>query len=181
MVPLALLEYSSLSTASCTLTHWGRDKMADISQTTFSNAFSWMNIHQFRLIFHWSLFLVVGINNIPALVQIMAWCRLGDKPLSEPMMVSLLMHTCVTQPQWVNTNLGSMVNVFASWVTRWLIFTQILTNSDCRNVCLLWDLNLSFVLPVSLIYFLRSAISCYQSGRSPKVVALFLLQTLVAI
>ena len=27
----------------------------------------------------------VRINNIPALVQIMAWCRIGDKPLSEPM------------------------------------------------------------------------------------------------
>ena len=25
------------------------------------------------------------INNIPALVQIMAWCRPSDKPLSEPM------------------------------------------------------------------------------------------------
>ena len=31
----------------------------------------------------------VQINNIPALVQIMAWCRPGDKPLSEPMMVRL--------------------------------------------------------------------------------------------
>ena len=41
------------------------------------------------------------INNIPALVQIMAWHQPGDKPLSEPMMVSLLMHICVTQPQWV--------------------------------------------------------------------------------
>ena len=41
------------------------------------------------------------INNIPALVQIMAWRRLGDKPLSEPMMVSLLTHKCVTRPQWV--------------------------------------------------------------------------------
>ena len=28
------------------------------------------------------------INNIPALVQIMAWRRPGDKPLSEPMTVS---------------------------------------------------------------------------------------------
>ena len=28
------------------------------------------------------------INNIPALVQIMAWCQPGDKPLSEPMMIS---------------------------------------------------------------------------------------------
>ena len=43
------------------------------------------------------------INNIPALVQIMAWRRPGDKPLSEPMMVSLLMHICVTRPQWVNS------------------------------------------------------------------------------
>ena len=44
----------------------------------------------------------VPINNIPALVQIMAWHRPGDKPLSEPMMVCLLMHICVTRPQWVN-------------------------------------------------------------------------------
>ena len=42
------------------------------------------------------------IINIPALVQIMAWRRSGDKPLSEPMMVSLPTHICVTRPQWVN-------------------------------------------------------------------------------
>ena len=42
------------------------------------------------------------INNIPALIQIMAWRRTGDKPLSEPMMYSLLVHMYVTQPQWVN-------------------------------------------------------------------------------
>ena len=42
------------------------------------------------------------INNISALVQIMAWRRPGDKPLSEPMMVSLLTHICDTRPQWVN-------------------------------------------------------------------------------
>ena len=28
----------------------------------------------------------VRINNIPALIQIMAWCHPGDKPLSESMM-----------------------------------------------------------------------------------------------
>ena len=42
------------------------------------------------------------INNIPALVHIMAWCRPGDKPLSEPMMVVLPTHICVARPQWVN-------------------------------------------------------------------------------
>ena len=38
------------------LTHWGRDKMAAISQTTFSNAFSSMKMIEFRLKFQWSLF-----------------------------------------------------------------------------------------------------------------------------
>ena len=37
-------------------------------------------------------------NNNPA------WRRSGDKPLSEPMMVSLLTHICVTRPQWVNNS-----------------------------------------------------------------------------
>ena len=56
------------------------------------------------------------INNIPALVQIMAWRRSGDKPLSEPMMFSLLTHICVTRPQWVN-NVG--------WLWRhWPIVTS---------------------------------------------------------
>ena len=41
------------------------------------------------------------INNISALVQIMAWRRPGDKPLSGPMMVRLPMHICITRPQWV--------------------------------------------------------------------------------
>ena len=43
-----------------------------------------------------------SIDNILALVQIMAWRRPGDKPLSEPVMNCLLMHICVTRPQWVN-------------------------------------------------------------------------------
>ena len=42
------------------------------------------------------------VNNIPALVQIMAWRRPGDKPLSEAMMASLLTHICITRPQWIN-------------------------------------------------------------------------------
>ena len=41
------------------LTHSGLDKMAPISQTTNSNAFSWIKMLEIRLIFHWSLFLAV--------------------------------------------------------------------------------------------------------------------------
>ena len=39
------------------LTHRGRDKIANISLTTFSKAFSCMKMYEFRLRFHWSLFL----------------------------------------------------------------------------------------------------------------------------
>ena len=38
------------------------------------------------------------INNILALVQIMASRRPGDKPLSEPMGASSLTHICVSRP-----------------------------------------------------------------------------------
>ena len=47
---------------SCVLTHWGRDKMDAISHTTFWSAFSWMKIFEFRLKFHWSLFLRVQLT-----------------------------------------------------------------------------------------------------------------------
>ena len=39
------------------------------------------------------------INNIPALVLIMALRRPGDKALSEPMLARSLTHICVTRPQ----------------------------------------------------------------------------------
>ena len=74
--------------------------MDSISQTTFSNAFSWMKIYELRLYFT-EVVLTGSVNNIPALVQIMAWCRPGDKPLSGLMTVNLLMHICIIQPQWV--------------------------------------------------------------------------------
>ena len=69
------------------------------------------------------------INNIPALVQIMAWRRLGDKPLSEPIVVSLPTHICVARPQWVkslplNDNTGFCIIIQASK----LVFGSILAN-----------------------------------------------------
>ena len=69
------------------LTHWGCDKMAAIFQMAFSDVISRMKMK---------------IYNVWALVQLMAWHWPGDKPLSEPMMVRLLMHVFVTCPQWFN-------------------------------------------------------------------------------
>ena len=51
--------YNNLSNIKYSLTYWGRDKMAAFSQTTLSNAFSWMKILEFRLKIHWGFFLGV--------------------------------------------------------------------------------------------------------------------------
>ena len=60
----------------------GRHVSDDIFKCIFLNENVWI------LLKIWLKFVPkVWINNIPALVQIMAWRRPGDKPLSEPMMV----------------------------------------------------------------------------------------------
>ena len=53
-VCIAMLHWNNTITKA--LTHWGRDKMAAIFQTTFSNAFSLTKIYEIRIKFHWSLF-----------------------------------------------------------------------------------------------------------------------------
>ena len=59
------------------------------------------------------------INNNPALVQMMAWHRPGDKPLSEPTMVSLLTHICVLCLNELNL---FMLNVFQQTEECFCIF-----------------------------------------------------------
>ena len=81
------------------------------------------------------------INNIPVLVLIMAWCRSGDKPLSEPMMVSLPTHICVTRPQWVKPVLFSQyfdslsrlvsIDSFDPCETKVLISAFLLSAGQC--------------------------------------------------
>ena len=85
------------------LTHWGRDKMTAISQTTFANAFSSMKMYEFRLKFHWSLFLRAS------------WYMII---LSEPILVRSLTHICVTRPQWVD-------------ICTWFV-VYVLSWSDCE-------------------------------------------------
>ena len=76
----------------------GRHFSEDICKCIFLNGNVWISIEI-------SLkFISKGqINNIPALVQIMAWRRPGDKPLSEPMMIILLTHICVARPHKINS------------------------------------------------------------------------------
>ena len=102
-----------------TLYHWvntlrprqnGRHFADDMFKCIFLNVNVWIPIEI-------SLTLVPkgSINNNPALFQIMAWRRPGDKPLSEPMMVSSLMHICVTRPQWVNTLCVEQNSICVLW------------------------------------------------------------------
>ena len=70
----------------------------------------------------------IRIKHIPALVQIMAWCRSGDKPLSEPILVILLTYICVTRHQWVKmdgarpyrTHMPIYSIHVPGWLQKWL-------------------------------------------------------------
>ena len=89
------------------------------------------------------------INNIPALVPIMAWHRQGDKPLSEPMMISLLTHICVTSMSyshsslaWVNPALSChelhysdvIMGAMASQITGVsIVYSTVCSGVDQRN------------------------------------------------
>ena len=80
-----------------TLRRNGQHLADDIFKCIFFNENVWISLKSSL-----NFFPKVLINNIPALVQIMAQHLPGDKPLPEPMMVSLLTRICVTWPQWVN-------------------------------------------------------------------------------
>ena len=65
----------------------------------------------------------------------MAWRRLGDKPLSEPMMVNSLTHICVTRPQWVKQK-KSIICLNRFWENKLLAFS--LRNQLALSMTLAW-------------------------------------------
>ena len=103
----------------------GRDKIANIFNCIFLNEFVWIFIEI-------SLkFVPKGrINNIPTLVQIMAWRRPDDKPLPEPIMVRLPTYICVIRPQWVIRSMYLITQYqkrdlyIASYVFKYLLSCQ---------------------------------------------------------
>ena len=88
------------------------------------------------------------INNIPALVRIMTWRRPGDKPLSEPMIVSLPTHICVIRPQWVKGLLPVQCQSIA-WNNADLSPTGFPRNT--ATYVLQWNLNKN--IKVSFFFF----------------------------
>ena len=90
----------------------------DISICIFLNENAWISIKiSLNFVPKRSIF------NIPSLY--MAWCQPGNKPSSHPMVVSLLMHICITRRQWVKVVKNFMdfksiknslhVNALATW------------------------------------------------------------------
>ena len=58
----------------------------------------------------------------------MAWCWPGDKQLSEPVVVNLLTHMCITWPEWVN--LSEYVCIF-----KWIVFVDLQKiERDARDI-----------------------------------------------
>ena len=63
----------------------------------------------------------------------MAWRRPGDKPLSKPMMVSLLTHIFVTRPQWVSVSTDICCVTIHSDCT---FSIQYDANKHCYDMCI---------------------------------------------
>ena len=80
------------------LTHWGRYFADDVFKCIFLNENVWSSLN-----ISLKFVPMVRNNNVPSLVQIMAWRRSGDEPLSEPRMVNVLTHICVSLPQLVKS------------------------------------------------------------------------------
>ena len=68
------------------LTHLSLGKMGAILHTMFSNAISWMIFFCVLIQIQLKFVPKAHINNKSVLVQVMAWRRIGDKPLPEPML-----------------------------------------------------------------------------------------------
>ena len=73
--------------------------MAAIFQTTFLNTFSGMKNISMSIKIPLKFVFKGQVNIIPSLVQIKAYRPLGDKPLSESMMVRSPTHVCVARRQ----------------------------------------------------------------------------------
>ena len=103
------------------------------------------------------------INNIQALVQVMAWHRPGDKPLSEPMLVSLLTHIwCVVRPQWVKCHqfqtLAKMA--MALHIIMFFLFPQLIEDILAQHYH--WPFGVETTLKNIMGYHIQTKIILYD-------------------
>ena len=88
------------------LAHWGGDILPAMFQTTFSNAFSWMIIHEFWLRFHWILYGRVQLTIFHHWFRQWLGTDQATSHYLDQWWPCLLMHMYVTRPQWVKCTLN---------------------------------------------------------------------------
>ena len=66
-------------------------------------------------------------NNIPALVQMMDWRRLGDQPLTEAIMVTLPTHICVTRFRYLKCLVNKLKYFYCDVVDNTLLLVKVVT------------------------------------------------------
>ena len=124
-------------------THWGRDKTDAILQTTFSNAISWMKMVEFRLKFHWSLFLKVQLTIFQHWFR---WWFGGEQA------TSLIWTNDGPVQRRIYTSLG--VNELKGWFTRSHIrYVGVLTRAYSKSTCGWWE-HMDFNWAVNLLIWL---------------------------
>ena len=87
------------------------------------------------------------VDNNSELVQVMAWRREGDKPLSEVMTITLPTYICVTRPYWVKDKMTGRHQLYQgsnSAVATRGGFKMVQRNDLCleiRNVPITWTID----------------------------------------
>ena len=106
----------------------------------------------------------------------MAWCRPSKKSLSEPMMVRLPKHICVTRPQWVE-----VLNGFFLYLSQMITsMTGCVKFNDLR----LWPISsrsFSYDLAIKLLKYYTSCCVCSAALKVLDVLFLYLAQILTSI
>ena len=98
----------------------------------------------------------------------MAWRRSDDKPLSEPVMVSLLKHICVTPPQWVKLHFGirnSLLPLFTPFLYGMQCFQFLLCMFTLCVSMYLFSINCACYITKECLVCL----TCHQSFRLPFI------------
>ena len=103
---LAPLAYTDLCYSLDLCNNWGELFTCMLHSVLFFIWCMYMSIKNLNLNLKINEICFIFALNIPALVEIMASRRPGGKPLSEPMVVSLLTHICITRPPWVKVLFG---------------------------------------------------------------------------
>ena len=110
------------------------------------------------------------INNKSALVQIITWHRIGDKPLSKRIMAWLRRHIFVTQTRWTDvlTHYGNRYH-FVNAPHQWETTLNCNIVSHWLGAYTKWPVRqpLAVILPVGALFIYTYLRICSMSTRSP--------------